>query len=38
MDYTEMTDTYICHACKKLQPLLLKKQKETNGYTSPKAF
>ena len=34
MEYDEITDTYICHAKKKLRPLFLKKQKSKSGYES----
>ena len=34
MGYDEMTDTYTCHAGKKLQAVFLKKQKSKSGYES----
>ena len=34
MGYDEGTDTYTCHAGKKLQPIFLKKQKSKSGYES----
>ncbi len=34
MGYDEQTDTYTCHAGKKLKPLFLKKQKSKSGYQS----
>lgn len=34
MGYDEMSDTYTCHAGKKLKPLFVKKQKSKGGYES----
>ena len=34
MGYDERTDTYTCHAGKKLQPIFLKKQTSKSGYES----
>lgn len=34
MGYDEQTDTYTCHAGKKLKPLFIKKQKSKSGYQS----
>lgn len=34
MGYDELTDTYTCHAGKKLKPLLVKKQNSKSGYKS----
>lgn len=34
MVYEETSDTYICHAGKKLQPVFVKKQKSKSGYES----
>ena len=34
MGYDERTDTYTCHARKKLQPIFLKKQTSKSGYES----
>lgn len=34
MGYDEETDTYACHAGKKLRPLFKKKQKSKSGYES----
>lgn len=34
MGYDESTDTYACHAGKKLKPLLVKKQNSKSGYKS----
>lgn len=34
MGYDETTDTYTCHAGKKLKPIFLKKQKSKSGYES----
>ncbi len=34
MDYDRETDSYTCHAGKKLSPLYIKKQKSKNGYES----
>ncbi len=34
MRYEETTDTYTCHAGKKLKPLFIKKQKSKSGYES----
>ncbi len=34
MGYEEATDTYTCHARKKLKPLFIKKQKSKSGYES----
>ncbi len=34
MGYDKITDTYICHAGKKLKPLFIKKQKSKSGHES----
>ena len=34
MEYEENTDTYTCHAGKKLKPIFVKKQKSKSGYQS----
>ena len=38
MGYDKITDTYICHAGKKLKPLFIKKQKNKSGYESEMTF
>lgn len=34
MNYDEESDTYMCHAGKKLKPIFVRKQKSKSGYES----